>query len=270
MRLWPRIKTLHGILIGIGMAIVTISSAQVRKDSIASSQPDRLNPKAGSPGMDTLKNALHILMFEDNLSFAYWNGFDSVRVFPFAPGQSWGTFLSERKQEFGDSLTVVIKLFPSMRHEQAMDLLEELSRNNIRQWGFADYTEHDGEVFFQYLATPLPTAAVITPPRIVTTEIEMTRQRTLFIRIDTSDKADLQYFDDKEKLSWHRVQSHKQDFQASIAKAAEQAGGKKELKIMIVGTSNAQYQTFNNIIQALRDNEIYSYKLITTPDQNGH
>jgi biopolymer transport protein ExbD len=47
--------------------------------------------------------------------------------------------------------------------------------------------------------------------------------------------------------------------------AARQSFGSKQIDIMIKGDNNAKYPDFKGVIEALRSNEIFKYKLITDP-----
>lgn len=47
--------------------------------------------------------------------------------------------------------------------------------------------------------------------------------------------------------------------------AARQSFGSKQIDIMIKGDNNAKYPDFKGVIDALRNNEIFKYKLITDP-----
>jgi biopolymer transport protein ExbD len=47
--------------------------------------------------------------------------------------------------------------------------------------------------------------------------------------------------------------------------AARQSFGTKQVDIMIKGDNNAKYPDFKGVIEALRSNEIFKYKLITDP-----
>lgn len=47
--------------------------------------------------------------------------------------------------------------------------------------------------------------------------------------------------------------------------AARQSFGNKPIDIMIKGDNNAKYPDFKGVIEALRKNDIYKYKLITDP-----
>jgi biopolymer transport protein ExbD len=47
--------------------------------------------------------------------------------------------------------------------------------------------------------------------------------------------------------------------------AARQSFGNKQVDIMIKGDNNARYPQFKGVIEALRSNEIFKYKLITDP-----
>jgi biopolymer transport protein ExbD len=215
-----------------------------------------------------MKNALHILVANKDFATAYWNGADSVKSYFLQPQMDWGSFLRKCKVTYGDSLTVIVKLSPQVAYSQTIDLLDELTINKIGKFAFAEITEDDVQRFLFHIKPP--ERVEITSPSVVSHEVKLTRQNALIIQIDSKGKADLQYFDEKEKLTLHKVQSHKEDIQAFIAKAAQLAGGVKELHVMLVGAANAKLPVFNNIIQALRQNEIYSYKLITTLEEDGY
>ena len=47
--------------------------------------------------------------------------------------------------------------------------------------------------------------------------------------------------------------------------AARQSFGTKQVDVMIKGDNNAKYPDFKGVIEALRSNEIFKYKLITDP-----
>lgn len=85
------------------------------------------------------------------------------------------------------------------------------------------------------------------------------------LEIISSKKGEIQIIYINEDYS-KTIHHNEKNLTKVIRQYNELAGGKNNLKILISAHATTNNQTFEKIIEALTKNEIYNYKLLTTPE----
>jgi biopolymer transport protein ExbD len=114
------------------------------------------------------------------------------------------------------------------------------------------------------LAIQPPPTTEIKTPRSVSTEVsKINDPHSLEIIGSKNGEIEIIYINEDSSKTILRNEKNLTD---AIRKYKELAGGKDSLKVLISADATTNYKTFEKIIEALRKNEIYNYKLLTTPE----
>jgi len=233
-------------------------------------KPDLVLPsriEITSDSMEHLKNALHILVLNKDFATAYWNGKDSIKSYFLQPLLNWRDFIKARKEEYGDSLIIILKVSSQVSYSQTIEIVDGLTINKIAGFALADLTQEDVLRFMSNVKPPSP-IEITTPVSVTTESVSMYRNSLVFNFVSTS-VVNIKYYDTLEIEKVNVNKSKESDIRNVIAKTVGLAGGIKNLTVFIISDSDQKYTAFEKIINALRANEIYSFKLVSTRDNNG-
>lgn len=137
-----------GLLIAMG---VIIAITWFFKRTVTQSKPTAMKlflPKEDTVAVDsTSSSVINLLLFNDNEIYAYRGTEYSKGAIFKTTDKSFRDYLIQVKKEVNDSsFAVIIKPLTSATYKNTVNVLDEMTINDIRRYSMVDANEHDQKI----------------------------------------------------------------------------------------------------------------------------
>jgi biopolymer transport protein ExbD len=208
--------------------------------------------------------ALQTIIFSSNKLYCYLQkNIDSGQGYSLQNGNTFRKFILKNKQQFGDSLFVILKPAPTSTYTDVVNVLDEMSINKIKKFALVDLSDEEKKKF----AVPEPIK--IQTSKVTSIDLSQPDSNNVWLSFELDKTPIISYSikTQKDSLS-SKVSKNQLEIQAVIARAQSISNEQnKSLSVMIKGNPDMGYVEFESLIEALKAKKIYKYKLITTPDR---
>jgi biopolymer transport protein ExbD len=175
-------------------------------------------------------------------------------------------FMSEKKKEFGDSILVIIKPTAQATYKATVDALDQMTINQIKRYAMVKL--HEGEerfLFAKGLIELQEPVKIKTPITVATREIP--HDNTFIIEIRKDNSVFYQFMSLVNKMGPQKVNEPITKNLKEIIADYEKSLPDKPKNYLIKGDSKSTYPTFEKVINALKENKVYKYNLVTEAGQ---
>jgi len=86
---------------------------------------------------------LQTIILSPTTVFCYTNNLNEGRTLSLSPENEYRDYLQELKKKWGDSLEVIIKTTSGSTNKSTIDVLDEMTINNIRRFAMEDPNEQE-------------------------------------------------------------------------------------------------------------------------------
>jgi biopolymer transport protein ExbD len=208
-----------------------------------------------------IENSITFLLATDDIGLTYKDTSTSTLSMYFKMELS--TILDEAKKERGSLLTVYIRK-TEMVSAKAIDGFKNLlAEKKINNYFIQDLNDSDVKLFqlaverFQ----PPETVTIKTPNTV--TSSEFSKEPALYIEMSAKNEISYKIDSIEHNVVYNKL---KQNDTATLKKFVSNyksiVNGRKVI-VYIIGDDDAGYEPFEQIINALKANEIFTYKLVT-------
>ena len=172
------------------------------------------------------------------------------------------------KEEKGNLFNVIIKRVPYIEKGIEVDFIDALKENDIRNYVIRDVDKKDMELMLKFLkALKPPDPISIRPPGSI--NIDQLPDHPYFY-IKMNKNGSFGYKIDSAELNYSFIQLSESDSTRLSNAIAEYifSRPRKSKEFIIQGDNDVKYNSFEIVINALKKNNIYKYKLITTEKES--
>jgi biopolymer transport protein ExbD len=171
-------------------------------------------------------------------------------------------FISGKKKEFGDSILVVIKPTAQATYKATVDALDQMTINQIKRYAMIKL--HEGEERFLYAKglIELQVPVKIKTPNTVTAQ-ELPRDNAFLIEIRKDNSVWYQILSLTNKMSPQKINGPITKNLKNIIADYEKSLPDQPKTYLIKGDGKSTYTSFEKVINALKENKIYKYNLVT-------
>jgi len=210
-------------------------------------------------------NVLNSILINNDSIYCYRGTDVQKGAFYSVTGKnSYRSYIKKLKLASGDSLIIIIKPSQSCSYKTTVDVLDEMTINGIARYTMIRLSEADKSFLKaeDYDWTP-PEPVAITTPGSVTSQhlptnnaiiIEMRKDQSVWYTI-LAEGFDAPPHPVKKPIT-QNLKSVIADFEKKLP------GIRKDY--LIKGDKAATYPTFEKVIEALKQNNIYKYNLVTS------
>lgn len=172
-------------------------------------------------------------------------------------------FISGKKKEFGDSLVVIIKPTDQATYLATVEALDQMTINQIKRYAMVKLHEEEERFLFAkgFIEPPAP-VQVKTPISVTTLEIPNDNAFIIEIRKDKS--VWYQFMSLVTRMTPQKVNAPITKNLKNIIADYENTNSGKKITYLIKGDPESRYPEFEQIINALKQNNIYKYNLVTS------
>ncbi|MBL7725197.1 MAG: biopolymer transporter ExbD [Chitinophagaceae bacterium] len=179
---------------------------------------------------------------------------------------TYRVFIQKIKREIGDSLTIILKPTEHSSYKTAVDILEEMTINGIKKYSLVKLSDKE-KIFLQkedYNWEPPEPVSVTTPGSVITQKLPENNAIIIELRKDQSVWYTIlgAGFD---SLRHELKKPITQNLQFVIADFEKRLPGVRK-EYLIKGDRDVTYPTFKKVIEALKQNNIYKYNLVTSEE----
>jgi len=172
--------------------------------------------------------------------------------------------ISSGKKEKGDLFNVIIKRVPYVEKGIEVDLIDALKENNIKNYVISDVNKKDIALMLKFLnALKPPEPISLRPPGSINLD-ELPDNPYFYIKVNKNGVV--RYKTDSAELNDSFIDLPKNDSLGLSKAIAEyilsRAGNSKEF--IVDADGDVKYSSFELVINALKENNIYKYQLLTT------
>jgi biopolymer transport protein ExbD len=233
-------------------------------DSLA--RPSSLNlvmPKEEPTDAKPIKeeNALTLILMSDQGAWAYTGAhYTSMKLYSTGKLRQ---LLKEKVKERGDSLIVIIKPAKQASYKATVDILDEMTINHIKHYAIVKLSKEE-EDFFNSPNTfePLQPIQIETPKSISIQD--MPNDNAFYIEIRGDQSVWYQPISLKSRMAPQKVNPPITKNLEQIIADYEKAAEGKKINYFIKSDKAGTYLVFDQVINALKTNNIYKYNLITS------
>lgn len=207
-------------------------------------------------------NTVTVILMTEKEWYCYsGTGFTNGKTYS---SKDFRILLTQKKKQWGDSLFVIIKPSEQATYKATVDALDEMILNKIERYAMARLTL-DEKLFLntdnQKSDPPEPVS--ITTPGSVSTSA-MPDDNAFLIEIRKDNSVWYQPISPLIKMAPQKVNAPITKNLKKIITDYEKASPDKKKTYLIKGDGNATYPVFEQVINALKENNIYKYTLITS------
>jgi biopolymer transport protein ExbD len=172
-------------------------------------------------------------------------------------------FMSEKKKEFGDSILVIIKPTAQANYKATVDALDQMTINQIKRYAMVKLHEVEERFLSAKGLIELPAPVEIITPNTVTTQ-EIPNENAFLIEIRKDNSVWYQPISPLIKMAPQKVNAPITKNLKDIIADYEKSSPGKIKTYLIKADGDAKYPKFEEVINALKENNIYKYKLVTS------
>ncbi|MBL7748075.1 MAG: biopolymer transporter ExbD [Chitinophagaceae bacterium] len=210
------------------------------------------------------KSSLTLVLMTDELWFSYLDT-NSSHVSFILPNELFQV-LNSAKEEKGNDLNIIIRTSDMVQKAMADTVVARIKSRNISKYVIVKMTEKEQEAIIFSAATNMkpPEQIVVTMPQsVVSTElpetgaflIEIRKGGSVWYRVLSPDPVD---------SAFHKVDSPiTENLKKAIAEFKVRFHDIKK-DYLIKGHEVTSYKSFEEVIKALKENDILKYNLVTS------
>jgi len=109
-----------------------------------------------------------------------------------------------------------------------------------------------------------PQPVEIETPKSISTQI--TNSENLIIEIKNEQTVNFTFKDQEGNLLFKDVKNELAELKNTVKEVIVKIGRKERLDIAVKLFTHSKYNSYSKVISALKANEIYQFKLVTTPE----
>jgi biopolymer transport protein ExbD len=174
--------------------------------------------------------------------------------------------MTEKKKEFGASLFVIIKPTKQSSYKASVDVLDQMTINHIKQYAMIKLSEREEMMFDSPELFEPPFPVKIETPNSNTTQ-ELPNDNAFLIEIRKDNSVWYQILAQTNKMDPQKVNEPITKNLKNIIAEYEKSLTDKPKTYLIKGDSKSTYPAFEKVINALKENKVYKYNLVTEAGQ---
>ena len=171
-------------------------------------------------------------------------------------------FISEKKKEFGDSILVVIKPTAQATYKATVDVLDQMTINQIKRYAMVKLHEKEERFLSAKGLIELQAPVKIKNPTTVTTQ-EIPNDNAFIIEIRKDHSVWYQIISPLNKMALQKVNTPITKNLKNIIADYERSSPGIKKTYLIKGDGEAKYPDLVQVLDALKENNIYKYNLVT-------
>ncbi len=210
-------------------------------------------------------NTLTAIIFNSDSIYCFWEyKIKDGNFYSISKQNSFRTFIIAASKKLGTKLSVVLKPTNNSSYKSTVDALDEMTISKIRKYSMAQLTgAEETYLRIENFSWEPPEPVAITTPESVTSQalpennaiiIELRKDQSVWYTILATE------FD---ALPHQLKKPITQNLKLVIADLEKKLPGIRK-DYLIKGDRNATYPTFEKVIEALKQNNIYKYNLVTS------
>lgn len=222
---------------------------------------DLTMPKDEPEGVKIIqgKNVVSLILFNNDDWWCYTDTF--VGNGTLLDIEQFKEFIAEKKKKLGDSLVVLIKPSATATYKATVDALDQMTINDIKQYSLIKPTLKEQRLILESFEPPEPVK--IQTPQSVTSQT-MPEDNAFLIEIRKDKTVWYQVISKVSKIPPQKITPPvTRNLQKIIADYITSAPDVPK-NYLIKGDSQADYNSFEQVINALKENKIYKYNLVTS------
>lgn len=208
-----------------------------------------------------------IILSSDKIYCYPGENLDSGHVYSLLNTNSFRKFLQTQKKQFGDSLLVILKPAINAGYNSTVDVLDEMSINEIQKYVLLELTSEEKKKFSIVNADKVSSSITAPTPGTSSKEVFRDPDNThvvLTFKFDTSNVVSYTIKSTKG-LSTAEVAMNETKLQSIIAKAQHiSSQQKKLLTVILKGNGGTNYNHFKPLMDALRGKNIHKFQMSPT------
>lgn len=235
------------------------SLPEVKRQELVADSPKETSKKI----LDS--NILNSILINNDSIYCYRGADVQKGTFYSITGKnSYRSYIKKLKAASGDSLRIIIKPTQSCSYKTTVDVLDEMTINGIARYTMVQLSEADKSFFKteNYDWAPPEPVAITTPRSVISQSlpennaiiIEMRKDQSVWYTI-LAEGFDASPQPVKKPIT--------QNLKSVIADFEQKLPGIRK-DYLIKGDKAATYPTFEKVIEALKQNNIYKYNLVTS------
>jgi biopolymer transport protein ExbD len=217
------------------------------------------------PPKPSKEEFLFTLVLADEKEILYYSGYYKKNKAAIKTGYGEvRKIIQKKKKAFGDSLLVVIKPSGGASYKNVVDILDEMTINDIKRYILIDITKEEETAWGlkPYEVTPAD-APKIFIPGAVNSKPDYSQKDILLITID--GKGAIEYGFGKG-LDQQRTKLSTNDTARFSTIIEELITGKLGFEVFVKGENDAPFGSFKMVIEALKKNNLFKFKMVTDQD----
>jgi biopolymer transport protein ExbD len=172
--------------------------------------------------------------------------------------------IEKKKKALGDSLFVLIKPSGSATYKNTVDILDEMFINDIKRYALIDIAKEEEKVLgLKPFITEPENYVVETPKTVTTRQISYDDKYILLVSLDSLGKIGYGFGKGMDQQLTHLPDSDSARL-GGIFK--ELIAGKPKFEVFVKGNQDAKYNSFKWVIDALKENNLFKFQMITEKD----
>jgi biopolymer transport protein ExbD len=167
--------------------------------------------------------------------------------------------LVKKRKSIGDSLVVFVKLADGIPYKNVTDILDEMAINDIKIYALIDLEKEEADRFGLKEYAPQPGETIISPPSQLENP-SYENKEVLLIELNKNGEIAYGFGIGAKQPLTKLLASDSTHFGGIIKKLIE---GKSKFEVLVKGERDAKYPTFQLVMEALKQNELFRFKMIT-------
>lgn len=208
------------------------------------------------------ENAFTVIILSDKGGWAY-TGTNYGSGFLYDT-EELGQMLEKKNKETGDSLAVIIKPAKSASYKATVDILDQMTIHHIKYYTIVKLSKEEEAYFNSPDAFEPPEPVKIVTPGSVSTQ-EMPKDNAFLIEIRKDRSVWYQIISKVTKMAPQKINNPITKNLKEIIAGYEKLATDGPKTYLIKGDGNStKYSDFEQVIEALKQNNIFKYNLVTS------
>ena len=209
------------------------------------------------------KNSVSVVLLSDDGWWCY-TGTD-VSKGAIYDTKKFQQLMLEKKKEFGNDLAVIIKPTKLSTHKATVDILDQMTTNDIKRYAIYKISKEEENYFNVHnsdLFSP-PQAVKKTTPNTITSD-KIPQDNSFLIEIKKDNSVWYQFISPLSRMSLQKVDAPITKNLTQIIADYKLSSSNKPKTYLIKGDKESTYPIFKEVVDALKENNIHNYTLVTT------
>ncbi|MBO9563507.1 MAG: biopolymer transporter ExbD [Niastella sp.] len=218
------------------------------------------------------KNVVTLILAAENNIFYYTGELTDQSSVGKVDYKGVRNVLLDFKRKAGDSLVVIIKPHSSATYKNTVDILDEMTINEIKKYALIDLTAKEQiEILHETNVTvgKEDYELTVTAPKSISTTSGI-RRKSLIITIHANNALSWQTYDlIAETKPKEIVPATKENLKKVISEYRKSIGADSlKTGLIIRGSKDGQYPVFKTVIDAMKELEIFKFSFEEEPTSN--